>query len=186
MVSASVHARRVPALTVPLLAALLLIAAGCGGDNDAGGDGGDGSADQARACSPESPSSDAWTGLAQVEGGVDPDTGAAPVEPFNDFLQDADAPVSTSPCDAAHVFLQLDRPPEEGVTVDVSVEPEDAADAAVVVTLDNLPDDSIAASQWELDFDEQEDGTIRLASATKGQRCQPGRGQQDFSPELCL
>jgi hypothetical protein len=55
----------------------------------------------------------------------------------------------------------------------------------VTVTRDNLADDSVAALHWTLEFEPAEDDTIRLSRGRVGQRRQPGRGHQDFSPKAC-
>ena len=163
-------------LTVGVLG-LALTLGGCGQDDDEGGDAG-----VARGCSSAPPDSASWSGNAEA----DPTSGEVDAAAFNRYLEDAGPPVSTSPCDAARVFLHLDRPQEEGETVDLRVEPEDAPEATVTVTFDNLADDSVAAVRWTLQFEPAEDDSIRLARGRVGQRCQPGRGHQDFSPELCI
>ena len=68
----------------------------------------------------------------------------------------------------------------------VVVDPVGAANATVTVTIDNLADDSIAAVRYELRFEDFGNDAIRLAAGSWSQRCQPGRGHQDFSTELCV
>ena len=137
-----------------------------------------------RDCSPQTPDSSGWTG--EIDALVDPTTGAIDVTPFNDFLQFAAGPVNRSPCDAARVLLHLDRPRDSTETVSVAVEPEGAANATVTVTIDQLADDSIAAVRYDLRFEDSGNDAIRLATAVWSQRCQPGRGHQDFSTEPCV
>jgi hypothetical protein len=172
---------RQPSRVRPVLAALLagavLALASCGDD-----DGDEESAAVSRACSPEAPSSDGWTGTAEA----DLSTGKVDVAEFNEYLAEAEPPISTSPCDAARVFLHLDRPPPEGGSVDIAVEPEDSPDATVTVTEEGLADDSIAARRWTLEFEPAAEDRIQLARGTMAFRCQPGRGHQGFSTTLCL
>lgn len=58
--------------------------------------------------------------------------------------------------------------------------------ARVVVILSNFADDSTEASRYEFTFEPGPDGLVRFASGTRTNRCQPGRGHQDFSVEPCL
>jgi hypothetical protein len=137
-----------------------------------------------RVCSTPAPPSDAWSGEEREI--VDTDTGALDPAPFNEFLRTAGPPVSTTPCDAAQVLLHLDRPRDDGVTVLVVVDPAHAADTTVTVTLEHLADDSVGAVRYVLRFERQVDDTIQLTSGAWSQRCQPGRGHDDFSTELCV
>lgn len=178
---------RLRARTTAALALALIVAAfgvGACGDDDDADDGAavtdDGGA-VVRACSSEPPISEDWTGDPRGGIGI-----GADVADFNDYLASAPAPVSTSPCDAAGVFLHLDRPQDQGASVDVVPEPEESATATVTVTLDDLPDDSVAAQRWTLEFEPAEGDAIRLADATVAYRCQPGRGQQEFAVGLCV
>jgi hypothetical protein len=133
-----------------------------------------------RGCSPTRPSSSGWPGPAP-----DPATGVAAVDAFNAFLPTVAAPLNTSPCDAAKVFVKADALAESG-NVDVEVSPDNAASANVTVTIDGLEDDSVAGERWVLQFAEQPDGSIRLAAAQRTVRCQPGRGHEEYSAALCV
>jgi hypothetical protein len=154
---------------------LLLSLSACGGDDD-GDDG------TIRACAATTPSSAAWRGNAEA----DRATGGVEVAPFNRYLEGADPEINRSPCNAARVFLHLDRPQGEGTTVDLAVEPENSAEATVTVTLDHLPDDSVAAERWILEFEPGAGDMVRLVRARVAYRCQQGRGHQDFSTRLCI
>lgn len=158
-----------------LLAALALGA--CGDDDEPGGDG------VARGCSEELPDSSGWSGNAPI----DPATGEVDVEAFNRYLADAEPPVSTSPCDAARVFARVDAQgdPEQG-GVSVEVDPEDSAEATATVVMEGIPDDSIEAQRWTLEFRPAEGDRIELSSGLVEYRCHEGRGQQDFATDLCL
>lgn len=56
----------------------------------------------------------------------------------------------------------------------------------IVITTSGFLDDSVAASQWTITVEVADDGLLRFVSGTSAQRCQPGRGHQDFRPELCI
>ncbi len=174
------HTIAAPIRSVLPAAALLMVLGACGGD-DAGGVG-NGDQDPVRACSPEPPDSSGWAGPRNGFDGL----GEFDVERFNSFLAEAEPPISTSPCDAARVFDHLDIEEQEGVTVDLVVDPEDSAQATVTITRSNFADDSVFGSRWVLEFEPAEGERIRLVRAIASQRCQPGRGQQDFEPRLCI
>ena len=53
-------------------------------------------------------------------------------------------------------------------------------------TSTNLADDSVRNERYELELAKAPDGSWRIVSATRTFRCQPNRGHQDFSAELCL
>lgn len=53
-------------------------------------------------------------------------------------------------------------------------------------TSPNLADDSVRNERYELELTKAPDGSWRIVSATRTFRCQPNRGHQDFSAELCL
>jgi len=55
----------------------------------------------------------------------------------------------------------------------------------VTVSLDGLGDDSVRGQRVTLVF-EPNGSAWQLVSAKSEQRCWPGRGHQDYSPELCL
>ena len=125
------------------------------------------------------PASDVWAG--DVAGLVDRATGHIDVTTFNDFLAGAGASVAASPCDAARMLLHLERPLDEGTIVILVVEP----DGTVTATLDRLADDSVRAVRYGLVFADA-GGALHLDSATWTQRCQSGRGHDDFSIEPCI
>ncbi len=56
----------------------------------------------------------------------------------------------------------------------------------VTVTTSNFFDDSVFATRLDLTLRRDDDGRFRFVSGQWGQVCQPGRGQQDFSAELCI
>ncbi len=58
--------------------------------------------------------------------------------------------------------------------------------ADVVVNVDGLRDDSVHAARYNLHLVRQPDQTWRLATVAWSQQCQPNRGHQSFTTELCL
>jgi hypothetical protein len=56
----------------------------------------------------------------------------------------------------------------------------------VTVTTSNFFDDSVFASRLQLTLSRDDDGRFRFESGQQTHACQPGRGQQDFSAELCV
>ncbi|HEY8465858.1 MAG TPA: hypothetical protein VIL04_03560 [Solirubrobacterales bacterium] len=133
-----------------------------------------------RTCSAQPPGIAGWDGVAPV----DPTTGEIDVSGFNAYLKSADPPISTSPCDAAHVFAA--GIVEDGPEVTVNVAPEGTPEATATIVAEGLEDDSIAAQRWTLQFAGANGDRIKVVQANTEYRCQKGRGQRNFSSELCL
>lgn len=110
--------------------------------------------------------------------------GTVAVEDFAAYQQDVDERWEGSAAMTASEFLRLDERTASTTTIEGRASGEGAGPETVTVTLDGLLDDSVRAERWTLDFEPDGD-TYRLTAATWAQRCQPGRGHQDFSPELC-
>jgi hypothetical protein len=108
------------------------------------------------------------------------------VDRFNSYLDGAGASQARSPLSAATAFLGVagSRVGRARLTMDAPAEARD--EATVTVTLGGLLDDSVREVRYVLELRREEDGTWRLASATRVQRCAPGRGHQSFSAEPCL
>jgi hypothetical protein len=120
-----------------------------------------------------------WTGLPQPL----PPGGELPVDAFNAYAESVDEP--------------WERDVRRTVDEYVGFEPGDAANVAyqatsngpstnATLTLDGLSDDSVRSLRYDLVLSQRQDGTWQIDSAEWTQRCQEGRGHQDFSPELCL
>jgi hypothetical protein len=153
------------------LFALLILAAGCAGY-------GDDDDETAR----EPPSTQAAPPVPQPENG----TGSLPVADFNAFLDRTRPAFATSALRTAIEFANVG----EGRAASTSVEVEEAVEgssgeASVTLTRDGLADDSVRAVRYVVILDRRGDGTWRLRSARRLQRCHQGRGHQDFSPQLC-
>ena len=111
--------------------------------------------------------------------------GVVSVDGFASFQGDVDEHWERSAAMAAGEFLRLDERTATTTTIEGKTSAEGAGPETVVVTLDGLLDDSIRAERWTLDF-EQDAGVYTLTAALREQRCQPGRGHQDFSADDCV
>jgi hypothetical protein len=154
-----------------VLIAVLLLAAGCGyGDDDE-------EDEQAR-----TPTAPATPRVPQPEDG----TGSLPVEEFNAFVDRNRPAFATSALRTAIEFTNA----SEGQAAKTSVVASEGAEgnsdnASVMITREGLADDSVRAVRYVVVLDRNGDGTWRVRSAKRLQRCHEGRGHQDFSPELC-
>jgi len=111
--------------------------------------------------------------------------GTASVSEFDDYAKAVDEDWERSPVMAAGEFLQLDDRTAARTTVEGVASAEGTGPQTVTVTLDGLADDSVRSERWRLTF--EPDGDVyRLTEARWSQRCQAGRGHQDFTPEPCL
>lgn len=114
--------------------------------------------------------------------------GSVDVTFFNTYVDEVDAGWTRSPLRMALEFLALGDPSEGGAFKTIAEQqasPEGGTQATVVVTQQGLLDDSVQAIQFMLEFENQGDRWV-LLSGTWGQRCQQGRGHQDFTPEPCV
>ncbi|MEX0665513.1 MAG: hypothetical protein WD598_12200 [Acidimicrobiia bacterium] len=113
-----------------------------------------------------------------------PETGSLTAIGFNDFITEQQPAWARSPFLAAWMLTQLSK----GEIESTAIQQQDLGEgrARVVVTISNLADDSTEASRYEFVFERGPDGLVRFASGTRANRCQPGRGDQDFSVEPCL
>lgn len=150
------------------LIAVALLLAGCGGDESNGSEGSDGSSGTFTTAPT------AWDGPPEPA-----EDGTISVAGFNEYartLPDEDR----MPRGLALEFLQVEAPPYE---VDVETRP---GGTTVTVLRENLEDDSVRAQRYTLEFALVSGGDVSLSSARVDYRCQPDRGHQNFTPELCL
>ena len=118
-------------------------------------------------------------------GPPDPGTGGTvAVEDFAAYEQDVDERWEGSAAMAAAEFLRLDERTAATTTIEGRASAEGAGPETVTVTLDGLLDDSVRAERWTLTFTPEGENYV-LTGATWAQRCQSGRGHQDFSSDLC-
>jgi hypothetical protein len=113
-------------------------------------------------------------------------SGAVATDGFATYQSEVDGRWERSPVTAAAEFLRLDERRAARTTVDSEASSgEGTGPVTVVVVLDGLTDDSIRSERWSLGF-EQSDGAYALTAALREQRCQPGRGHQDFTADACV
>jgi hypothetical protein len=112
--------------------------------------------------------------------------GAIAVDGFAEHQDEVDEPWERTPLTVAAEFLRVDEREPTAATIDVDLAPEGATTATVTATFENLLDDSVRDARYTLDLERNDDGTWRLVVARYAQRCRPGRGHGDFSPEVCL
>ena len=96
---------------------------------------------------------------------------------------DAEAPWARNPIAFGHAVAG-----RVAVNERRTIEDERLSDTEfrVTVTTSNFFDDSVFASRLELTLRRDDDGRFRFASGAWSQACQPGRGHQDFTAELCV
>jgi hypothetical protein len=105
------------------------------------------------------------------------------VSSFNAYLKNRKGPAS--PTGLALEFVGADRTQSALMTTRAQSSPEGGGPTTVTVTQDGLADDSVRATRNVLRFVPA--GTKwRLESAVRAQRCQPGRGHQNFAPGACV
>jgi hypothetical protein len=112
-------------------------------------------------------------------------SGTVPVAGFNAYL-DRYPSAAADPRPLALTFTHNDPPPTEPAN---ALRVEDQALSSgrqQVIVFTRLADDSVAEVRYDLVFMPHSDGTWRLASASWSQRCQPNRGHQDFTTEVCI
>jgi hypothetical protein len=116
----------------------------------------------------------------------DPGTGTIAVADFNEYLDKAGPSFATDALSTAEEFVHVDEGQAARTSVVEMEGPEGGGDeASVQVTRDGLADDSVRAVRYEVLLEKAGDGTWRLRSAKRLQRCHLNRGHQDFSPQLC-
>lgn len=126
------------------------------------------------------------SGAAAWAGPPDPGSdGEVAVEDFAAYQQDVDERWEGSAAMAAAEFLRLDERTAATTTIEGRASAEGAGPETVTVTLDGLLDDSVRTERWTLTFEPDGENYV-LTEAAWAQRCQAGRGHQDFSPELCV
>jgi hypothetical protein len=113
-------------------------------------------------------------------------SGSLPVQDFNEFVDDTRPAFATSALRTALEFTNAGDGSSALTSVEARQGPEgNSREATVIVTREGLADDSVRALRYEILLERREDGTWRLRSARRLQRCQPERGHQAFSAQLC-
>jgi hypothetical protein len=105
---------------------------------------------------------------------------------FNDFLAGDGKEFASSPIAAVTEFLGLDESTAPETTI-VATSPAEVRNfSEVVVTSNGLLDDSVRATRYTVELQRDQSKLWRLRAADWAQRCQPGRGHQDFSAKSCV
>jgi hypothetical protein len=108
-----------------------------------------------------------------------------PVDGFNQFLS-RHQDLARSPIRATIEFVRLKDPGALRTTVrERAARLENPPTVRVTLPEDGLPDDSIRAVRFVLEF-RRTGRRWELESARRTQRCQPGRGHQGFSAKPCV
>jgi hypothetical protein len=147
------------------LAAVLALAAGCGGGDD-GNDGGS-------------------TSGAERWGGPGVQLGSLDVAAFEEYAGSVDEPWERSPVTVAAEYTRIDQSQASVNSVATRTAAEGGTRASALVVEDGLQDDSVRARQYTLALTQRDNGTWKLDSATAEQRCQAGRGHVDFAATPC-
>ncbi len=120
-----------------------------------------------------------WAGIPEPP----PADGTLPVDEFNAYAESVDEPWERDIALVTAEFVQR----EEMETGSSSYQGTSNGDTATTsLVLDGLADDSVRARRYDLTLSRRPDGTWLIDSARWAQRCQPGRGHQAFTPELCV
>lgn len=113
------------------------------------------------------------------------ESGDIAVEGFNRFLS-RNPDLGRSPVRATIEFVKLKDPTALNTRVRARASQlENPSGIRVTLIEDGLPDDSIRAVRYRLEF-KRAGNRWELESARRTQRCQPGRGHQGFSPKPCV
>jgi len=113
-------------------------------------------------------------------------SGAVPIAAFNDFLAGDGEEFAGSPIAAVTEFLGLDKSTAAVITVRSTSPGEVRNFSEVVATLEGLLDDSVRAARYTVELQRNQAQQWRLRAADWAQRCQAGRGHQDFAPKPCV
>jgi hypothetical protein len=114
-----------------------------------------------------------------------PADGTLPVADFNAYTETVDEHWEQDLASVAGAFVGAGRTDAARRSFEATSRDEGAS-ATATLTLDGLFDDSVAAQRYDLELTRRDDGTWTIDSASWAQRCQEGRGHQDFSPEPCV
>jgi hypothetical protein len=90
---------------------------------------------------------------------------------------------STDPIAIANAFS---APTEVNERRTITIDQQGETRCSATVTTVDLFDDSVLGVRQQLDLELGGDGRFTILGGTWAQVCQPGRGHQDFTPELCI
>ena len=165
-------------LTIFAFLVLAVTAPACASDNSGP------TAARSPAANPTPTATPTWAGYPQPDEGA----GEISVTEFNAFVQGTNPPWETSPLRSAVEFV-YGGPPQEALpfktTVTQEASPELSTEAQVTITEEGLLDDAVSAVRFRLEFQREGEGTWRLTSAFKDQRCARGPQTEEFTVEPC-
>lgn len=117
-----------------------------------------------------------WPGTARV----DADSGVVTAPGVNDHIDEHQPFWADDPELFAYQIKSSIGPNER-----VSIEYDGSAAPVIDIVTEGFLDDSVAASRLRITTERGADGLLRFVDGFSTFRCQPGRGHQDFSRELC-
>lgn len=120
-----------------------------------------------------------WTGNREIDAGG---TGAVELPGLDDDVV-AGVVWAQDPIAFAHAIA---GPPAVNEPRTITIERRSEFEFLVTVTTTNFFDDSVFGSRLELLLDRRDDGRFRFVSGQWSNVCQPGRGHQDLSADLCI
>ena len=123
----------------------------------------------------------AWAGLQEPL----PEDGTLPVDDFNAYAESVDDPWERDLAGVTNEFLGDAASDAQNRSFQATSAGEGSS-ATASLLLDGLLDDSVRSRRYDLTLSRRQDGTWRIDTAQWSQRCQQGRGHQNFSPELCV
>lgn len=156
----------------PVLSVAVLAAA-CGGGEDAPRPGAGGTGPAAGVTWPGPPPA------AETDGELS-------VAEFNALAESGERGWERSAFGTVAEYVGLDRAEAATTTLVVETPPERGRQATAVATLAGLLDDSVESLRYTVELTRRDDGTWVLLRARREQRCRPERGQQDFDARPCL
>jgi hypothetical protein len=123
---------------------------------------------------------DPWDGELERE----LDTGVVRAEGFNAFVEEREPAWAVDRLETGAMLAAFHY--NRNATTEVDDGHDDEGRVVVTATLSDLRDDSVEATRYRFVLDLDADGRYRFVEGTWEQRCQPGRGQQDFEPTPCV
>jgi hypothetical protein len=122
-----------------------------------------------------------WDGLQQPL----PEDGTLPVDEFNAYAESVDEPWERDLAGVTDEYIGAAAADAQNRSFQATSAGEGRGSATVSLLLDGLLDDSVRSQRYDLTLSRRPDGTWQIDTAQWSQRCQQGRGHQNFSTELC-
>ena len=127
-----------------------------------------------------------WTGVPEFDASGQ----VSNVDEYNDHLETSDPPYRTNAGSAGGIFARVETNTEGELTSITTNPGAGSGETDVIIIVDGQLDDSVAATKLLLVFVDAAivggtSGDQQLLFGQIEYRCQPGRGQQAFAPDLC-